>query len=164
MKNIFSRMSLFSIVLVMFIFNFGFTKPISAQTCQNPPLLPLYTSFPQNSVVNVYIEPSFNQSQRTSIRLELNLWSNQGLANVSFNEVFDVGDLGNGAANILTISHWWVGLSALPVETTDAIVIGTVTNKAAYLADDKTNIYSEYEIKIEKILKDLSESLKSNDV
>ncbi|MGI8883472.1 MAG: hypothetical protein ACR2IA_04415 [Pyrinomonadaceae bacterium] len=75
-----------------------------------------------------------------------------------------ITELPGGAANILTISHWWVGLSALPVETTDAIVIGTVTNKAAYLADDKTNIYSEYEIKIEKILKDLSESLKSNDV
>ena len=96
MRNVFSLMFLPLIAATIFILNMGSAKPISAQTClNNPPQDIIDYSYPQNSVVNVYIEPTFTQSQANSIRFQLELWSNQGLANVSFNEVFDVGNLGD---------------------------------------------------------------------
>lgn len=75
-----------------------------------------------------------------------------------------IRELPDGAGDSLTIVHWWVGLSALPVEKSDAIVIGTITTREAYLSDDETKIYTEYEIKIEEVLKDSNDSLKINDV
>ena len=70
----------------------------------------------------------------------------------------------DGVGDTVTTVHWWVGLSALPVERADAIVIGTVADRKAYLSDDETNIYTEYEVKIEEVFKDLSDSLKTDDV
>lgn len=75
-----------------------------------------------------------------------------------------IKELPGGEGYSLTTSHWMVGLSALPIERADAIVIGTVTNREAYLSEDETNIYTEYELKIEKVFKDSSDSLKINDV
>ncbi|HEX8564602.1 MAG TPA: hypothetical protein VF648_02955 [Pyrinomonadaceae bacterium] len=75
-----------------------------------------------------------------------------------------IDEFPEGVENLPTIVHWWVGLSALPLESADAVVIGTVTNRKAYLSDDKTNVYSEYEVRIEKVLKNSGESLKSNDM
>jgi len=69
-----------------------------------------------------------------------------------------------GIENLPTIVHWWIGLSALPVEETDAVVIGTVTHREAYLSEDETNIYTEFAVKIEKVFKDSSASLNSEDV
>jgi hypothetical protein len=46
-------------------------------------------------VVSFYIEPTFTEAQKTEIRNQIALWSDVGLANVSFTEVFDVGDLGD---------------------------------------------------------------------
>lgn len=86
-------------IVSLCIINIGFTRSISAQTCQNPPQTLLAASFPQYSTINVYIEPTFTQSQKDSIREQLDLWSYQGLASVSFNEVFDVGSLGYPFAN-----------------------------------------------------------------
>lgn len=45
-------------------------------------------------------------------------------------------------------------IPALPVEQSNAIVIGKVTERRAVLMDDKFGIYSEFSIKISEILKD----------
>lgn len=45
-------------------------------------------------------------------------------------------------------------IPALPVEQSNAIVIGKVTDRRAVLMDDKFGIYSEFSIKISEILKD----------
>ena len=43
--------------------------------------------------------------------------------------------------------------SALPIEQSDVIVIGTVTSTAAHLSNDKTSVYSEFQVQTETILK-----------
>lgn len=49
--------------------------------------------------------------------------------------------------------HWWIGLSALPINQSDAVILGTVTDAKGYLSNDKTGAYSEFQIKIENIVK-----------
>ena len=42
---------------------------------------------------------------------------------------------------------------ALPIQTSDLIVIGTAVDSKAYLSNDKTNVYSEFQIYVTKVLK-----------
>ncbi len=57
-----------------------------------------------------------------------------------------------GGESVLT-NDWEVGLPALPVDRSDAILIGRVIDAQAYLTDDKTSIYSEFKVVIDKTLK-----------
>lgn len=43
---------------------------------------------------------------------------------------------------------------ALPVAQSDLIVLGRITEAKAYLSNDRTNIYSEFSVIIEQVLKD----------
>ena len=54
---------------------------------------------------------------------------------------------------IFSNTDWDVGLPALPVERSVAIVIGKVTSSKAYLSPDKTGIYSEFEVAIDSVVK-----------
>ncbi|MFN2453181.1 MAG: hypothetical protein ABR577_03075 [Pyrinomonadaceae bacterium] len=50
---------------------------------------------------------------------------------------------------------WELGLaSTLPTSQSSAIIIGEVVNAKAHLSEDKTNVYSEFTIRTEGILKD----------
>lgn len=51
-------------------------------------------------------------------------------------------------------SDWEVGLSALPAESSDAVILGTVQDARAYLSPDKTGVYSEFDVKVDEVLKD----------
>jgi len=51
------------------------------------------------------------------------------------------------------ISHWWWGLSPFPTDESSAVVVGEVVEAFAYLSGDKTNVYSEFTIRIEDVLK-----------
>jgi hypothetical protein len=55
---------------------------------------------------------------------------------------------------ITSFAHWATGLPALPVAKSQAIVIGWITDAHAYLSDDKTNVYSEFTLRIDEVLKD----------
>ncbi len=57
-----------------------------------------------------------------------------------------------GGESVL-INDWEVGLPALPVDRSDAIVLGKVVGAQAYLSDDKTGIYSEFKVLVDKVLK-----------
>jgi hypothetical protein len=54
-----------------------------------------------------------------------------------------------------TVFHvdWEVGVKALPVDKSTVIVSGTVVEAAAFLSDNKENVYSEFKIKIERVFK-----------
>jgi hypothetical protein len=59
-----------------------------------------------------------------------------------------------------TIPHHSPVEPAIPAKRSDAVIIGEVTNAKAYLSEDKTSIYSEFEISNTKVLKNTtSESL-----
>lgn len=53
---------------------------------------------------------------------------------------------------------WDSNLPALPVAKSSAIVVGKITSAAAYLSDDRSNVYSEFVVEIEKVLKDDSKT------
>jgi hypothetical protein len=59
-----------------------------------------------------------------------------------------------GAKGIL--DSWMRTLPALPVDASDAIVIGDVTNALAYLSPDKTAVYTEYTVRVDEVLKQSS--------
>jgi hypothetical protein len=58
-----------------------------------------------------------------------------------------------------SFEHWATGLSALPVNRSCAVVIGEVLGAQAYLSNDKTGVYSEFNIRVDKVLKNASASL-----
>jgi hypothetical protein len=59
---------------------------------------------------------------------------------------------------VFYISDWDVRLPALPVAKSAAIVIGEVTEAHAFLSQDQTDIYSEFSIQIEQVLKSEDQS------
>jgi hypothetical protein len=50
-------------------------------------------------------------------------------------------------------TDWDVGLPAIPVAKSAAVIIGKITKAQAHLSENKTNIYSEFEVQIEQVLK-----------
>lgn len=54
---------------------------------------------------------------------------------------------------IFTIRDWEVGLPALPVGKSSAVVIGEITDAQAHISEDETNIYSEIGVRIGEVLK-----------
>lgn len=51
-------------------------------------------------------------------------------------------------------TDWEVGLPALPVARSRAVVIGRVTGARAFLSTDRTALYSEFTVSVEEVLKD----------
>jgi hypothetical protein len=49
--------------------------------------------------------------------------------------------------------RYLLDLAALPVERSDAIVVGRVARAEAFLSPDRTNVYSEYTIAVNDVLK-----------
>ena len=50
-------------------------------------------------------------------------------------------------------SHWSRGLTAIPTDQSDTVLIGQVLDAQAYLSNDKTGVYSEFTILIDEVLK-----------
>lgn len=51
-------------------------------------------------------------------------------------------------------NDWEFGLaSTLPIEQSRAVVVGEVVKARAYLSEDRTNVYSEYTVRVEAVLK-----------
>ena len=61
--------------------------------------------------------------------------------------------ISESSGSIFSMSDWEVGLSALPAAKSAAVILGEVTQAQAQLSDDETNIYSEFTVQIENILK-----------
>jgi hypothetical protein len=50
--------------------------------------------------------------------------------------------------------HWPPGFPTLPVGQSDAVILGEVTDTKAYVTDDKSTVYSEFTVRITKVLRD----------
>ncbi len=61
-----------------------------------------------------------------------------------------------GARGIL--DSWMQKVPALPVDASDAIVIGRISDAQAYLSPDKTGVYTEYTAHIETVLKQYADA------
>lgn len=58
-----------------------------------------------------------------------------------------------GDEKFVSSSHWAAGLTPLPVEKSQVILIGKVLDIKAFLSENKASVYSEFKIEIEKVLK-----------
>jgi hypothetical protein len=64
-----------------------------------------------------------------------------------------LGRISEASDVIYHIVDWDVGLPAFPVARSAAIVTGEITEAKAYLSEDGSNIYSEFSIQVNEILK-----------
>ncbi|MGC2236808.1 MAG: hypothetical protein WA584_11645 [Pyrinomonadaceae bacterium] len=70
-----------------------------------------------------------------------------------------ITELPPGVEPLPIISRWWIGLPALPVAQSSAVVVGEVTDTAAHFSDNKRGIYSEFVISVTEIFKDADNSI-----
>jgi hypothetical protein len=66
---------------------------------------------------------------------------------------FAVRDIDTGGRPVLAFSHWDAGLPALPVVRSTLVVLGQVADAKAYLSNDKSGVYSEFRISVERVIK-----------
>lgn len=50
-------------------------------------------------------------------------------------------------------NHWYRYLPALPVSQSDEILVGQINGAHAFVSDDKTTVYSEYDVSVVDVLK-----------
>lgn len=58
----------------------------------------------------------------------------------------------NADANLVS-SEWWMYVPALPVDESDAVVLGKIVDARGYISNDKAAAYSEFTVKVEKSFK-----------
>lgn len=54
---------------------------------------------------------------------------------------------------VISNVDWELGVTALPVDKSTVVVLGTVVESKAFLSDNKDGVYSEFKIKIEEVFK-----------
>lgn len=52
-----------------------------------------------------------------------------------------------------SVSHWFYGMPSLPTVQSEVVVLGDVVNANAYLSPDKTGVYSEYRVRVDRVFK-----------
>ena len=58
-------------------------------------------------------------------------------------------------ADVVTSNaHWAEGLSAIPSDMSDVVVVGTVERVKAYTTHSRTRVYSEFIVRVNEVLKD----------
>jgi hypothetical protein len=61
------------------------------------------------------------------------------------------------------VTHEYDSVPAIPVKESELIVIGKVLEAAAHLSNNKKNVYSEFTVQIEEILRDTTGNIKKED-
>lgn len=75
----------------------------------------------------------------------------------------EIKELPSNVDELPVNSHWWVGLSALPVAQSNVVIVGEITDAQAHLSNDKTNVFSEFTLKVEETLKQSQKSIAIGD-
>ncbi len=76
-----------------------------------------------------------------------------------------LGELPPNWVGYATGTDWVLGVPALPLAQSDAVIVGDVSASEAHLSNDRTAVYSEFSIRIDEVLKNhLDGSLKVGEV
>jgi hypothetical protein len=59
-----------------------------------------------------------------------------------------------GVASVGRMSHWQLGLPALPVQKSDVVAVGVVKSAEAFLSNNQTGVYSEFSVLVDSLVKD----------
>ena len=52
-----------------------------------------------------------------------------------------------------SVSHWFYGMPSLPTLQSEVIVLGEIADANAFLSPDKTGVYSEYSVRVDRVFK-----------
>jgi hypothetical protein len=63
-----------------------------------------------------------------------------------------IKDMSPDAGEEMAITEWALHVPALPTIEAESIVVGEVFTSKAYLSNDKSGVYSEFQIRVEEIL------------
>jgi hypothetical protein len=58
-----------------------------------------------------------------------------------------------GVSGAVLINDWEAGLPALPAAQSKVVVIGEVTDVQAHMSNDRNNVYSEFAVRVDEVLK-----------
>lgn len=64
-----------------------------------------------------------------------------------------LGELPSNWVGFATGTDWYVGMPALPLAQSDALIVGEVVASEAHISPDRTGVYSEFSISVAAILK-----------
>jgi hypothetical protein len=70
-----------------------------------------------------------------------------------------IEELPEGVEPLPINGAWWLGLSALPMDQSDVVVLGIIGAREAHLSDDRTGIYSEFIVLVSAVLKDSTKTI-----
>ena len=73
--------------------------------------------------------------------------------NKSLSEISEVSNV------TFVVNETLSNLSALPVDKSSVVLVGEIANAKAYLSEDKTAVYSEFEVRIQAVLKNNSKQV-----
>lgn len=62
------------------------------------------------------------------------------------------------------VTNWEVGMAAFPSARSHAVIIGEVLDAQAHLSNDKSGVYSEFNVRVGRVFKSLSGSLSPGDL
>ena len=88
----------------------------------------------------------------TAIPADLKVRAKRDAKGKKYNDRY-VPRISESSDGIFTIGDWEVGLPALPVARSSAVIVGDISDAQAYLSEDGTNIYSEFVVQVQQILK-----------
>ncbi len=73
----------------------------------------------------------------------------------TFDEISDPGDTSASAAEdtVTEIDDYAEPLDPLPVSRSAAVVVGTVVSGKAFVSKDRTYVYSDYQVQVDRVLK-----------
>ena len=70
-----------------------------------------------------------------------------------------VSEISEASTVTFVVNETLSKLSALPVDKSSVVLVGEITDSKAYLSEDKTAVYSEFEVQIQAILKNTSNQI-----
>jgi hypothetical protein len=70
-----------------------------------------------------------------------------------------IDELPEGVEPLPITGAWWRGLSALPTEQSDVVVLGFINSREAHLSEDRTRIYFEFRVLVSEVFKDPSKTI-----
>ncbi len=77
----------------------------------------------------------------------------RGVRHDNANRVREPGNEPGVVYKTAVINDWEVGLPTLPAQQSDAVVVGEVASAQAFLSNDKSGVYSEFDIRVGEVLK-----------
>jgi len=102
---------------------------------------------PSVSVVDLSVAELSDPAEQALRRVRNSRYNNPGDAPLPLEDSANFGGIYNTA-------HWWMGIPKIPVELSDAIVVGRILEARAYLPDDRSFPYSEFAVSIRETLKE----------